>query len=89
MTYRIKITKVDYCVEEEDVIDLVNVRPEYSTAWYDAIDKKIEEIKSTLPQQFRFDVDCDDEEDLEDIICDNISDETGWLVNSFEWKEVK
>lgn len=88
--YKVETTKIDYCVEEEDVMDSITVRPEYTTSWYDAIDKKIEEIKRDLPQRITFEIECD-EEDLDDMVCDAISNETCWLINSFSYeiKEVK
>jgi len=83
--YKVETTHIDYCVQEEDVMDLVNVRPEYTTAWYDAIDKKIEEIKQNLPQHLILEIECD-EEDLDDMVCDAIGNETFWLVNSFSYE---
>ena len=32
--------------------------------------------------------DVDEEDDLEDIIADKLSDDYGFCVNSFEWKEI-
>lgn len=84
--YKVRTTYIDYCIEEEDVEDLVNVRPRYTTSWYDAVDKKIEEIKKSLPQKMVFIIECDDEEDLDDLVCDTITNETCWLINSFDYK---
>ena len=32
--------------------------------------------------------DVDEEDDLEDVIADKLSDDYGFCVNSFEWKEI-
>ena len=84
MVWKLKCFDIDYCVEEEDVIDSVNVRPQYTTSWYDAIDEKIEEIKADLPKEVIIIVEAD-EDDLEDVAVDELSDETGWLINSFDY----
>ena len=84
--YKVRTTYIDYCIEEEDVEDLVKVKPQYTTAWYDAVEAKIEEIKKSLPQKMIFMIECDDEEDLDDLVCDAITNETCWLINSFDYK---
>ena len=85
MTWKLKCYNIDYCVEEEDVIDSVAVRPQYTTSWYDAIEEKIEEIKADLPKEVIIEIECD-EEDLEDVAVDALSEETGWLINSFDYE---
>ena len=77
--YQIKVTSVDYCVEDEDVIDYVSEDPTD-----EEIENKIAEIKATLPQELDLEITCE-LEDLEDEIADAISDETGWLNNSFTY----
>lgn len=86
--YKIKITSVDYCVEEEDVcwqFDNDTELEEDSEEYYNAIDNEIKKIKESLPQVMELDIECE-KEDLEDIICDTISQETGWLINSMTYK---
>jgi hypothetical protein len=80
--YQIKVTSVDYCVEDEDVIDYVSEDPTD-----EEIDNKIAEIKATLPQELDLEIECEPE-DLEDILADTISEETGWLNNSFTYDVV-
>ena len=80
--YQIKVTSVDYCVEDEDVIDYVSEDPTD-----EEIENKIAEIKATLPQELDLEIECD-EEDLDDIIADTISEETGWFNNSFTYDVV-
>ena len=83
--YKIITTSIDYDVEEQDLNEVWLEEIKWEQ---ELIDKKIEEIKSKLPQQIYFEVECE-LEDLEDVICDNISDETGWLVNSFDYKIIR
>lgn len=85
--YQIKVNAIDYCVEDEDVCDLVDVKPEYTTSWYDAIDTKIEEIKSSLPQTMELEIECE-EEDLADQVVNVVSDITGWLNNSVDYQVI-
>ena len=86
--YKVKTTSIDYCVEDEDVCEDICNDPEIeedSEEFYDAIEAKIEEIKNSLPQELILEFyDCE-REDLDDIVCDAISEETGWLVNSFTY----
>lgn len=80
---RIRVYDIDYCVEDEDVADLVENEED--------IDDKIKEIKDGLPQEIYIedgfeDFDEDDFENIEDFIADKISDKTGWLVNTYRYK---
>lgn len=87
--YTVKVTNIDYCIEEEDVCDeIANDASieEDSEEYYKAIQKKIKEIKKDLPKTFTFTFECTEAE-LDDLIAEEISDETGWLVNSFK-KEI-
>ena len=76
--YKVKVNSVDYCVTEEDVIDYVSDDED--------IDDKIKEIKSGLPQELVLVItsNCATEY-VEDEIVDAISEETGWLINSFTY----
>lgn len=71
-TYNIKVTSIEYAIEEEDLPDAMTK----------------EELLEELPQQLTFSIDMetDDIEDLEERIADEISDETGWLVSHFTYK---
>lgn len=86
--YRIKVTSIDYCIEEEDVcwqfdnqVDLEEDSEEY----YRAIEQEIEKIKEGLPQTLELEIECE-EEDLDDMVCDAVSEETGWLNNSVTYE---
>ena len=78
--YKVKVNSVDYCVTEEDVIDYVSDDED------EDIDDKIKEIKSDLPQELVLVVtsNCAPEY-VEDEIAEAISEETGWLINSFTY----
>lgn len=77
--YKLLATNIDYCVEEEDVIDLVDSDDEIE------IENKINEIKSSLPQALEIECECESDE-LDDEIADAISNKTGWLINSFDYE---
>lgn len=86
--YKVKTTSVDYCVEEEDICDTFEEQhPEVevdSDEYWEAIDAEITRLKNSLPQTLELEIECDPE-DLDDMVCDAISEETGWLVNSFTY----
>jgi hypothetical protein len=89
--YTVKTTHIDYCVEEEDVcwqFDNDAELEEDSEEYYDAIHSTIEQIKESLPQEITLNIDCD-EDDLDDMVCDAISEQTGWLINGFEYEIVR
>ncbi len=91
--YKIKVTSVDYCVDWEDI----ELKPEAEELddedleeWYEI---QIDLVKQSLPQELDLEIEAEPE-DLEDIIADAISEETGWLNNSFTYeiiskKEIK
>ena len=73
---KLKITNINWCVEEEDVIDLFEDEPTQKE-----INDEIKKIKKSLPKTATVEV--DDEEE----IADALSDEYGWLVESFDYKK--
>lgn len=87
-TYKIKVNAIDYSVEEEDVcwqFDNQADLEEDSEEYYDAIHNEIKHIKETLPQTMELEIECE-EEDLGDVVCDTVSEETGWLNNSVSYE---
>ena len=87
MIYR--VFNIDYCIEPEDLeLDREDfeTEDEYNLACEKEIAAIIEE--EDLPNELWYDVEAEDIEDLEDTLCEMISDETGWLVNSFEYEEI-
>ena len=86
--YKIKVTSVDYNITYEDInfdpFDSVfNSADDMDEAERRA-DEEIAKIKSELPQELHLIITCEPE-DLEDEIADAISEETGWLNNSFTY----
>lgn len=75
--YQIKVTAIDYAVEEED-LDFVEGIEDFTE---EQVEAKIAEIKSELPQELMLEITCEPE-DLEDMVVDAVSEETGWLNNS-------
>ena len=86
--YKVKTTSVDYCVEEEDICETFEEQhPEVevdSDEYWEAIDAEVTRLKNSLPQTLELEIECDPE-DLDDMVCDAISEETGWLINSFTY----
>ena len=75
--FTVKVTGVDYYISEEDFWDIDD--PE-------EVDAAIRKTRNELPQHLTLEIECiDDKGALEDIIADAISEETGWLTNSFEY----
>jgi len=68
----VHVFDIDYYVTEEDVDN----------------ESEIEEIKAKLPQDlyFSFEEYFEDDSELEERIADAISDETGWLVETFDYE---
>ena len=79
--FTVKVHDIDYCIELEDLesngFDTENMSDV-------EIDAAIQKIRDTLPNELTLEVECT-EEDLEDVVCDAISEETGWLINSFDY----
>ena len=78
--FTIKVTGVDYYISEEDFWDIDD--PE-------EVDAAIRKVRNELPQHLTLEIECiDNKGALEDAIADAISEETGWLNNSFEYEIV-
>jgi endo-alpha-1,4-polygalactosaminidase (GH114 family) len=85
--FKVKTRYIDYCVEEEDVcseFDNDASIEEDSEEYYQAINDKIKEIKDNLPQHMLINVECD-KEDLDEMVCDEITNRTGWLIYGFDY----
>jgi len=84
MWFKVKCYDIDYCVEEEDIIDCFDPFEELSK---EEIESKIKEVKESLPKEVILKIWCDDEDDLDDdLIVDELTDETGWLINGFQYE---
>ena len=88
MIFKVKTTKIDYCIEDEDVCWQFDNDPtieEDSEEYYEAIHAEIKRLKETLPQEIVLEIECE-EEDLSFEVCDAVSEQTGWLTNSVEFE---
>jgi hypothetical protein len=90
--YRIRTTSIDYHITRQDIEDTVldslddDERESMSEDELDEmIEQALEDTRDELPQELEFELDCQEDE-LEDIICDWISDETGWFINYFNYQ---
>lgn len=74
MNYHIYVYDIDWDITEEDL---------------DGCCWTVEELKAKLPNDMRFDLYLDKDEDHYDVIADHLSDLVGWLVNSFQYSKRK
>ena len=81
---QIKCYNIKYSVNEEDLL---------ANQSFNSIDGKlkkvqrfnsIDDLHNSLPKEVIFGK--ESVEEFEEKLADNISDETGWLVKSFDWK---
>ena len=89
--YRVRTTSIDYYLHRSDVeedvrstLDEDELESMSEDALNELIEQTIEDTISELPQELEFEIDCN-EIDLEDILCDWISSETGYFINDFEY----
>lgn len=83
--FKVKCHDIDYCVGWEDVENNFDVPEDLNDEQLDDwFEEKIDQIKSTLPEEVTLTVEAT-EEDLEDVVVDALSEETGWLINSYEY----
>lgn len=92
--YKVRTTSINYCIEEEDVCWQFDNRTdleEDSEEYYDAINAEIERLKRELPQHIEVDIECDEEDELADLVIDAVSNKTNWFINSiiYEILEVR
>lgn len=80
--YKVRTKYIDYCIEDGDIIDCF--WPECQDWDEEQFEKKIDELRYELPQHLSFEIECEPEL-LECMVCEAISEETGWLVNIFSY----
>ena len=88
--FKVRVKGVDYDVEEEDVCQEIDNDPEIeedSDEYYDAIQKKVEEVKASIPTTVEVEV-CCSEDDLDDYVTDAVTEKTGWLINGYQTYEI-
>ena len=93
--YTFKVWNIDFAVEDEDVEGILydeltagndDVYEDIDFD-YETIENKRKEIIDKLPAEMRIEVDgFESDWDLEDKLADAISEETGWLVNGFNYE---
>ena len=95
--FKVRTTDVDYYVSNDDVYEKVCEDAsieEDSDEFYDAIEKARTELEKELDfdpemQNLEFEFyDCE-KEDLDELVCDAISSETGWLINGFNYEIIE
>lgn len=95
--FKIRTTDIDYHVSNDDVYEKVCEDAsieEDSDEFYDAIEKARVELEKELDfdpkmQNLEFEFyDCK-KEDLDELVCDAISSETGWLINGFKYEIIE
>ena len=80
-----KITDIMYDIGDED-LDLDRDDYETEEEYEQACEDAREDILSSLPEELIVEVQCSEDE-LVDVLSDKISDETGWCVLDFNYKE--
>ena len=80
----VKCTEIDWCVEIEDVYDTDEMTGE-------EIDAEIEEIEANLPTEKYYPLpqitnDLEVVKEFVNGLADKLSDDYGWLINSFNYK---
>lgn len=88
MIFKVKTTKIDYCIEEEDVCSQFDNDPtieEDSEEYYDAIHAEIKRLKEILPQEITLEIECEEEDDLSFEVVEEVTRRYGWLVNSVDY----
>ena len=83
--YTVKVTDVDYEVTEEDIMEFV---PEMYENDQDFIDDMVLNVKYGINQNFILDIECEPDE-LDELVCDEITHKSGWLVNTFNYEILK
>ena len=73
-----KITNIKYFIEYYDIVDIVPEDFALYSDYAEACDKAIAEIEEGLPNEIEV-----PDDSTEEDIADFISDETGWLVESY------
>ena len=76
-TYTIKVVSVDYAIESYDV-------DEFDVMSDEEVEAEIARVKASLPQELELEIECKPD-DLDEMVADAISNETGWLINDCEY----
>jgi hypothetical protein len=82
--FKVKCYDIDYCFESEDIEDFTE---DYGNDLDDdeAMERLIDDVKDRLPKEVILNIDCEEDELDDDLIVDELTDETGWLINSYSY----
>lgn len=83
--YTVQVNDVDYEVTEQDVMDYI---PEFHQDDQDFIDDMVFNVKYGINQKFVLEIECEPDE-LDELVCDEITHKSGWLVNTFNYEILK
>ncbi len=84
MVYTVKCTNIRWNVTDEDVI--YGLPPNASE---DEIAKEIEFVKQDLPDEVTLKLEADSKEEItDDYVSDELSEQTGWLNEGFDYEIV-
>ncbi len=76
--YKVKAYDIDYEVTAEDVDDGTDLTDS-------ELEARIKAVKESLPKELVFEIDAKNEEELEELLVDEISNETNWLVRGYQF----
>lgn len=79
MKFKVHVFEIDYDITAEDLIDYD--LPE--NADEEIIQAQIDQLKAGLPQDLVVEINAEEGDDLDYLISEAISNETGWCVNWF------
>lgn len=82
ITKKFQITNIDWCIDKDELIDIIEESEDSNPL------TTARNLLKQLPEEMEIEVTFDKNEDVDDIICDELSNKTGWLVNSFNYKEI-
>ena len=84
MVYTVKCTNIRWNVTDEDVID--GLPPNASE---DEIAKEIEFVKQDLPDEVTLKLEAANKDEItDDYVSDELSEQTGWLNEGFDYEIV-
>lgn len=85
-SYKVKLSGIHWDVDEEDVEG--DLDP-YSETYEQDVEKRIEEVKKSLPTEYEVIVKYSTEDVAAEDAISIASDEVGWLIDSVDYVELK
>jgi hypothetical protein len=84
VTKKFKITNIDWDIDRNELIDIIE--GSHETSPLTTIRNLLKQLPKTMKIEIAFDK--DEELDIDDIIGNELSNKIGWAVNSFNFKEI-